>query len=95
MGQDKTVLTCGSVFTVNYKQKLLALSVQEIRITATSNSRSVYWIMKGDQLLYMHYLIEPPSQPSEVQLTLRYKFVNRGPLQYSNTAEKKKQNRKC
>ena len=46
--------------------------------------------MKGDQLLYMHYLIEPPSQPSEVQLTLRYKFVNRGPLQYSNTAEKKK-----
>ena len=79
-----------SVFTVNYKQKLLALSVQEIRITATSNSRSGYWIMKGDQLLYMHYLIEPPSQPSEVQLTLKYKFVNTGLLQYSNTAEKKK-----
>ena len=46
--------------------------------------------MKGNQLLYTHYLIEPPSQPSEVQLTLKYKFVNKGLLQYSNTAEKKK-----
>ena len=93
-GQDR-VLTYDSVFTVNYKQKLLELSVQEVRITATRNSRSGYWIMKGDQLLYMHYLIEPPSQPSEVQLTLKYKFVNTGLLQYSNTAEKNPGNSNC
>ena len=64
-GQDR-VLIHGSVFIVNYKQNLLALRVEEMGTTPTTNSKYVYWELTGAQLLYIHFLIEPPSQPSEV-----------------------------